>query len=1130
MYGPTENTTFSTFFPVDKNYETNIPIGKPIGNSTVYIVDKYNNLQPVGITGELCTGGDGTARGYLNRVELTDEKFVSHPFIPGERLYKTGDFALWLPDGNIEFLGRRDNQVKIRGFRIELGEIENLLLTHKDIEECFVTSREMNGENQVIAYYKKKNKIRLWPSLAEYFVYDDLIYQSMVNDESRNEKYANAIKKAVKDKVVLEIGPGGEAILARMCIEAGAKKVYAVEILADAYQKAKEIIKKLELEDKIILIHGDVTGVKLPEKVDYCVSEIVGSIGGSEGAAKIINSARNLLKDPKCMIPTRSLTKIAAVTLPESEFDCSFDETGAHYVEKVFAHIGNKFDLRLSLLSLTAKNLISNSEVFENLDFTKENLLENERDIYLEINSNSTLNGFIVWLTLYCDGEEIIDTLEKKYIWLPIYFPVFPEGETVQKGDYIKAKVIRKLSANSLNPDYTLKGKLYKEQENKTMDFIYHSPHITSEYKGNLFYKKIFAKDELKITKPISTGELREFLVQRVPDYMIPAYFVEIEKIPLTPNGKVDRKALPAPGVKIDKEHISPRNKIEEQMAELWSVVLDVKKDVIGINSNFFELGGHSLKATILTAKIHKKLNVKVPLAEIFKTPTVKGLSGYIKEAVKDRYASIEPIEKREYYAVSSAQKRLYILQRMGMENTAYNMPRFITLPAEPDVGKLEKAIIKLIKRHESLRTSFLIINEVPVQKVHDEAELKIEYYDAKLEEQNAGDNTPGAVRPASTINNFIRPFDLSRSPLLRVGLTKLADNLHLLMVDMHHIAADALSMEVLSGDFITIYDSKPLPRLRIQYKDFARWHNKEKENLEYQERYWLREFKEKIPVLNLPFDYPRPEIQDFAGHDLPFNIGKPETKVLQEIALEEGVTSFILILAFLYVMLAKISNQYDIIIGTDTAGRNHDDLERVIGMFVNTLPLRNFPAPGKTFKTFLAEVKEKTLQAFDNQSYQFEDLVEKAAVKRDASLNPIFDVMFSFKNIERKAGEDKIPESEPQTPIPNMMPDIDEIMTAKFDLTLNGTDTGDEIFLSFQYSTMLFRKETIEGFISHFKEIVLAVIKNPDCPIGEIEIISEEQNKELLKALQNEKHRKMNAIEETVHPSSSSSEAEFDF
>ncbi|MCP5048529.1 MAG: hypothetical protein GY940_15270, partial [bacterium] len=319
----------------------------------------------------------------------------------------------------------------------------------------------------------------------------------------------------------------------------------------DSYKKARDTIKKLGLEDKIRLIHGDITTVELPGKADCCVSEIVGSIGGSEGAAKLINAARFHMKDPvSCpMIPAKSVTKIAAITLPEDEFDYSFEAVGAYYLEKVFRDVGRKFDLRLCLLNFPRKNIISTWDVFEQLDFTRTNQLEEQHGIKLEITGNAVLYGFILWLNLYCGEDAVIDTLVKKYIWLPVYFPVFPGGEPVQPGDYIDARVIRKLSLNGLNPDYVLEGKLLKKEKEsfKAVEFTYSSPHINREYKSNDFYKKIFSPGTLKTTPEISANDLREFLSLRIPDYMVPTHFVSLADIPVTVSGKVDKKALPVP-------------------------------------------------------------------------------------------------------------------------------------------------------------------------------------------------------------------------------------------------------------------------------------------------------------------------------------------------------------------------------------------------------------------------------------------------------------------------------------------------------------------------------------------------------------------------------------------------------
>ncbi|UCH97332.1 MAG: amino acid adenylation domain-containing protein, partial [Candidatus Aminicenantes bacterium] len=381
------------------------------------------------------------------------------------------------------------------------------------------------------------------------------------------------------------------------------------------------------------------------------------------------------------------------------------------------------------------------------------------------------------------------------------------------------------------------------------------------------------------------TSELKEYLSLWLPDYMVPGYFVRLETLPLTPNGKLDRKALPQPEISISEGYTGPSHPIEKKLVEIWSEVLEIEKEKLGINTNFFELGGHSLRAVIMISKVHKELNVKIPLAEIFRTSTIVGLAEYIKKSSGNRYTytSLEAVEKKEYYALSSAQKRLYILYRMDPLGTAYNMPRVIPLGAVPDKEKLERVIKKLISRHESLRTSFHLLGEEPVQKIHDVEDVdfkleKLEYYDLATDEENyklqmttkKETGTHHSSKNRIIHHSFVRPFDLSQAPLLRVGMIKTGESQHILLVDTYHIIYDGFSNGVLVKDFMGLDRDEALPLLRLQYKDFSEWQNgeREKENLAQQETYWLKEFgiEGEIPVLNMPIDYVRPAVQSFEG------------------------------------------------------------------------------------------------------------------------------------------------------------------------------------------------------------------------------------------------------------------------
>jgi amino acid adenylation domain-containing protein len=591
----------------------------------------------------------------------------------------------------------------------------------------------------------------------------------------------------------------------------------------------------------------------------------------------------------------------------------------------------------------------------------------------------------------------------------------------------------------------------------------------------------------------LEVSEVRAFLAQRLPDYMVPDQLVQLKHIPLTPNGKIDRKALSQldAGISIRKEYAAPRNQVEEKLVDIWSVLLGKEKETIGIDANFFEMGGHSLKATILVSKIHKKFNVNVPLNKIFEFPTIRELAHYLDDACEDRYEAIKAVEKKEYYNVSSAQKRLYILQQLAPESTVYNMPGTIALKKELDSHRLEKAFKQLVKRHESFRTSFEIVNDEPIQKVHDHVEFTIEYSNLDLEEQNrqSRDNIPGIEK---MIRAFVCTFILSKAPLLRVGLIRTPETV-ILLVDMHHIISDGISHRILEEELIKMYNGEELTELRWQYKDYSEWYNRseQQQKVKNQEKHWLDCFSGDLPVLNLPCDYLRPAVQRFEGNSINFVLSEKETEGIKELAKITGTTLYMVTLSIYNILLSKLSGQEDIIVGTPIAARRHPDLERIIGMFVNTLAMRNFPSGDKRFKGFLNEVKEQTLAAYNNQEYQFEDLVEKLSIRRDPSRNPVFGVMFNFLEKEDLTGDFAQMDEKNNYQYENR--------SAKFDLNLRAIDLGERLHFNLEYSRALFKQETIEILTGYFKQIAKEIILNPGVKILDIEIFPEEsKNKKI--------------------------------
>ncbi|WP_339373137.1 condensation domain-containing protein, partial [Paenibacillus elgii] len=355
-------------------------------------------------------------------------------------------------------------------------------------------------------------------------------------------------------------------------------------------------------------------------------------------------------------------------------------------------------------------------------------------------------------------------------------------------------------------------------------------------------------------------------------------------------------------------------------------------------------------------------------------------------------------------------------------DGISYNMPGIMRVEGSLDRERLEEAFRKLIQRHETLRTSFDVVNGEPQQKVHPEVAFEVEYIQASQEEAE------------EHIRRFIRPFDLAKAPLLRAGLIQLEENDHILLFDMHHIVSDGVSIGILVEEFNGLYEGKELSPLRIQYKDYASWQQSQVDNQQMikQEAYWLNVFDGELPVLDLPTDYVRPSVQSFAGDRIEFVVDHARSMGLRQLAAQTGSTLYMVLLAAYTALLHKYTGQEDVIVGTPIAGRPHADLESIIGMFVNTLALRHYPAGEKTFHDYVQEVKETSLKAFENQDYPFEALVDKLDLKRDMSRHPLFDTMFVLQNTEQ--GEDDL-EGLQFKPYPH------QHQAAKFDLTLQVTE-----------------------------------------------------------------------------------------
>ncbi len=581
----------------------------------------------------------------------------------------------------------------------------------------------------------------------------------------------------------------------------------------------------------------------------------------------------------------------------------------------------------------------------------------------------------------------------------------------------------------------------------------------------------------------VNLDDLRNSLKKVLPLYMIPQYFVKLDKLPYTPNGKIDRKALPMPELEIqNKEIILARNNIDRILISLLGEILNIEN--ISIDDSFFELGGDSLTAINLCTKIYSKLNVQIFVKDVLENPIIKDLSDLVasKSTTNDIVNTITRVEKCEYYPTSSAQSRTYYSSIIAGDNsTLYNISGALIFDKLPDISKLEKAFNLLIKRQSSLRTYFEVKDGNVVQKVADEINFKLQNSHCSIDSNQFN----------KVFENFVKPFDLSKAPLFRAELLEVNDGRAFLMIDMHHIISDGTSLSILVDEVCKIYNNETLPELKIDYKDYSVWENNQLSNGYFQEseNYWINLFKEDVPVLNLPTKT-RPAVQSFEGDKLHSIINEFTTNKINILARELKVTPYVILLSAYYILLSKYTSQEDIVVGTPVVNRNKEELNNIVGMFVNSLPLRVKINSNATFKNFVMLVKDFYIEALKHQDYPFNELVNKLNLTRDTSRNPLFDTMFiyqnkgyspiSFENINTKY---YIPDSK----------------ISKFDLSLEVIPNNNVFYLSFEFATKLFDKDFIQNLSSHYNNIINTILENIEIKISDICILSEKEKNKIL-------------------------------
>jgi len=1040
LYGPTEVSIGSIYHQVKGDEGEQIPIGKPIANLEVYILDKNSNLMPPGISGEICLGGKGVGLGYLNNKEKSNQVFVDNPFRPGEKMYRTGDLARWDDNGSIYFLGRKDSQIKIRGFRIELREIENKILDSGLVEQSLAVVKNDANNNKYLCSYivKKKNNLEALSSQEK------IRYSRQILLKAWGEEGQTILKNTTA--LVVGAGGSGSTILMQLALTGFGKIIVADPDVVELSNLNRQFMhdesrigqnKALSAKQTIERVNPNVKVTAYPGKV---TQDNIAELGADadvifdnadDGQAKIAVSKFAVAKGiPHVIASMLEMNSYAIIYNPPYTpcYHCIYD------IEKLNA---------IKELEITDENYkkspypVNASSLFVSTGFAVNEVIK----ILLGIDEPA-YNKFLLFNQVISkdifesDGYKILtyafsdhfkkSCIEQGYDW--------EEGWNGGILDEIEIKP---------DPQCPVCGKVHKQKQR------------THE-----------AKREDTLTL------LKNYLKQHLPEYMIPAYFVELDKIPLTAGGKIDRRALPEPKMRIADAYAPPQTAMEKELVGMWAEELNIEKDIIGIDSSFFNLGGHSLKVVNLISKIQKRYAVRISLPDMFKLPTIRGISNYISNSVKEDYVSIAQAEASEYYPLSAAQRKLYSAQAIQKDSTGYNISIAAMLIGLLDIERIKEAVCRLVQRHEGLRTSFEMADNQPVQRVHTDVDFKIEYYQAA--EDQILDIFKG---------KFVRPFDLSAAPLLRVGIIKINWEKHLLMLDIHHLIADAISIQVILRDFMALYENSGLPELNIQYKDYAVWENKLEGQsvIKKQDDYWLNIYQKEPRPLDMPVDYPRGSgVQSFAGDEVSLEIDSELTGAIKQAVLENKVTLYSYLLTAYYILLSKYTNEEDIVVGTPASGRTQADLEDIVGMFVNVLPIRSYVDGRKTFAELLGSVHENLLNALNNQNFNMDQIVKKLNIGKTLNRNLLFDTTFVLQNMEHTKIEIKglTLETYPT-----------KSTSTKFEIVITLVEREDCLTMWAEYSTALYTEETIERLCRHYIDILRTVVKDRNIEVDDINL-----------------------------------------
>jgi amino acid adenylation domain-containing protein/non-ribosomal peptide synthase protein (TIGR01720 family)/FkbM family methyltransferase len=1073
LYGPTETTLAKCYYQVPADTHPGVQsIGFPLPETQALVLSKNHNLCGIRELGEIVLRTPFRTLGYINSPEENSSRFVKNYFRTDDLdlLYHTGDRGRYRLDGSLEILGRLDDQVKIKGVRIEPRDIESVLNQHPNVQTTAIIPWEDSlGIERLVAYViPTQDRSPTISGMRRYKLPNNLaVVHLNKNETDYLYKEIFDLQAYTRHGITLKDGDcifdvGANIGLFTLFINQICKpsRVYS-------FEPNPTIFNILKANTSLYGFNTHLSNYGLSDKVKTATFTFFHGFSMRSRFHTDAETEREVIKE--YMRNQQSIGEADMTDLIEQA-----DEIleGRPKMET--------FSAQLKTLS----NVIEEHNI-EHIDLLKINVEKSELDVLSGIQEKD-----------WCKIRQIVLEIDPKENLDPITSLLEKHGY-----DFSVEQDVR-LTNTQLRYVYAIRrpeqGSL--KQAQKTDEHIQSLPLLDDPI--------------------LSSSELRSFLRDRFPHYMIPSIFIMLENLPLTANGKVDRKALPAPEQNqayLKETYVAPRTALEEILVGLWAEILG--RDLVGIYDNFFDLGGHSLQVIQVVSRIRQTFDLEISVHHLFKNPTISKLIEVMAELagsfeVIDEIArttretsqllpknkgirlASETIKRRTQSTpapLSFAQARLWFLYQLEGENNIYNMPLAMLLNGNLNLAALEGAIAQILRRHEVLRTRFQVENDTPVRVIDPEITVTLKVVDLQ--------DLPEAEQ-LTTVKRLVtieaeKPFDLANEPLMRVHLWRMSSQSHLLLINIHHIVFDGWSIGIFTQELSALYkaflsgEPSPLPELPIQYTDFAVWQRQwlTGEVLEKQLDYWKQQLAGVPEVLALPIDRPRQSVQAFRGATVSFLLPNSLSEALKALSKRTGVTLFMTVYAAFVTLLYRYTGSDDIVVGTPTANRNRPEIEGLIGFFVNTLVLRTDFSDNPIFEDVLSRVQDMVLGAYAHQDLPFEKLVEQLQPERSLSYTPLVQVMLGFG----------VPRPQMQMAGLTVSPVAVETVRSKFDLSLIFDSTDSGLIGEWEYNTDLFDASTITRMTGHFQTLLEAVVANPQQTVSSLPLLTEQERHQLL-------------------------------